>query len=328
MELFPCYFIPALPEKSSMTSFIGSRFEEHFVEHRRMALEQFLNRIVRHPDLMASKVVKTFLEGSDEEMRLPESKKPSFFSGLLKDAGLSSSAVKTGSFAPPDAEFDAVKAYVRDLEAQLLELHKFLDRMVRRRKELGASMVEFGLTLIAMGNHEQSSGDEGAAGTSKALLDLGSCCDHVAKSVSRQSDEEARRALAVIDDWLRLIGGVKEALKTRSVAAETLLAVQSEAERKAKILALGGGQGKGAVSEGDVEEATRRADEARARADALAARLRSEMGRFRRAKAEELRAVLCVLVQVQVKFGAELQQSWERVLPSLVSGVDPASIPI
>ena len=97
----------------------GSRFEESFVEGRRIALEQFLNRVVRHPDLVSSTYVKvpphtsphshpprlphsrsgasappspacllparaarqTFLEGSEDEMRLPESKKPSFFSG-------------------------------------------------------------------------------------------------------------------------------------------------------------------------------------------------------------------------------------------------------
>ena len=56
-EMFPCYFIPALPDKATMNLF-GSRFEESFVEGRRIALEQFLNRIVRHPDLVSSKVVK------------------------------------------------------------------------------------------------------------------------------------------------------------------------------------------------------------------------------------------------------------------------------
>jgi hypothetical protein len=33
--------------------------------------------------------------------------------------------------------------------------------------------------------------------------------------------------------------------------------------------------------------------------------------------------MLCLFVSVQLKHGAEVQESWKRVLPSVLNGVDP-----
>ena len=43
-----------------MTPFFGGRFEEGFVEGRRLALEQYLNRVIRCPDLLSSAPFKVF----------------------------------------------------------------------------------------------------------------------------------------------------------------------------------------------------------------------------------------------------------------------------
>jgi hypothetical protein len=87
--------------------------------------------------------------------------------------------------------------YAKELEGQLGEVQKFMERLVCRRKELGSSLAELGLTLITFGNHEQKTSEPDAAATCKALQDLGSCCDHLAISVHQQAAEEARKALLV-----------------------------------------------------------------------------------------------------------------------------------
>mmetsp|Transcript_4075 Transcript_4075/g.6445 ORF Transcript_4075/g.6445 Transcript_4075/m.6445 type:complete len:420 (+) Transcript_4075:77-1336(+) len=319
-EQYPCYFVPALPDKSGI-SFFSQRFQEDFVESRKIALEQFLRRIVLHPVLSMSKPLQTFFEGEGDSMRLPEEKKPSFFSEIMKE-------ITPKATPPPDQEFDTMKLYIKDFEAQLTEVHTFMERLVRRRKDLGCSMEKLGLTLLSMRSQEQQASSSEAATTSKAFLDLGSCCSQLAISIQQQSNDETRKALMVVDEWLRLVHGAQEALRVRSAAAGTHVALQQELERKQKALAAGTQQGRGNVSELDVSEARRKVDEARQRAELLGQRIREEMASLERMKAMELRTMLCAFVGVQLKYGAQVQESWQRVLPSIIEGVDPSALQI
>lgn len=49
---------------------------------------------------------------------------------------------------PPHEEFDGMKAYLKELEGQLSELHKFLERLVSRVVMGGALLLGF-LRVIA-----------------------------------------------------------------------------------------------------------------------------------------------------------------------------------
>jgi len=53
-EQYPGYFIPALPDKSGLGPVLN-RFQEEFVEHRRLALHKFLLRLTQHPVICTSK---------------------------------------------------------------------------------------------------------------------------------------------------------------------------------------------------------------------------------------------------------------------------------
>ena len=70
----------------------------------------------------------------------------------------------------------------------------------------------------------------------------------------------------------------------------------------------------------------RKVEESQQRCDLLGERVREEMRRMKKSKSSEVRAMLCGFVSVQLKYGSEVQSSWERVLPSLVSGMDPNAL--
>jgi len=320
-EQYPCYFIPVLPDKQGIAP-VFNRFQEEFVEGRRMALQQYLARIAMHPVLAQSKPLQTFFEGNEDSMRLPEEKKTGFFSGLMKDM------TKTTTTVPLDPEFDAIKQSVKDLEGKLVDVHKFMDRLIKRRKDLGSSLSELGLQLMTMGTHEQQAGDAEASTTSKSFHDLGSCCDHLALSFRKQGDDENNKALMVIDEWLRIVQGAQEALRVRANAVGHHAALNADLEKKHRALTSGTQAGKHSVSESDVTEARRKVEEAKQRADLLGERVKEELGRMQRARATELRTMLCAFVSVQLKYGAQVQDSWERVLPSILQGVDPAALQV
>jgi len=250
-EQYPCYFIPALPDKSGIDPYFN-RFDAEFIERRRWALQQFLFRLVNHPIIRTSKPLQIFIEGNEDAMKLPEEKKPSLFGSLFKDIG----APKVPK-SMQDPEFAEMALYIKELEDQLFEVHKFVERMVLRRRDFGSSLGELGLTLITMGTHEEKTGEEEAATTSKSFHDLGSCCDHLAINIQEQVKDEMEKTVFVLEEWLRIMEGAKEALRVHGATVAQWLALMSEYEKKDRALKQGVPQGKATITESDVNEVLR-----------------------------------------------------------------------
>lgn len=61
-EKFNIIAIPPLPDKQ-----VSGRYEEHFIEHRRAQLQEFINYMCRHPVLSTSEVWIHFLTCTDEK---------------------------------------------------------------------------------------------------------------------------------------------------------------------------------------------------------------------------------------------------------------------
>eukprot|EP00960_Hanusia_phi_P015330 452613-Hanusia_phi.AAC.10 len=175
--------------------------------------------------------------------------------------------------------------YIKELEDQLFEVHKFVERMVLRRRDFGSSLGELGLTLITMGTHEEKvraalhmTGEEEAATTSKSFHDLGrldlsalmlpnhwaiimwnSCCDHLAINIQEQVKDEMEKTVFVLEEWLRIMEGAKvlEALRVHGATVAQWLALMSEYEKKDRALKQGVPQGKATITESDVNEVLR-----------------------------------------------------------------------
>lgn len=58
--LYPGIIMPPLPEKQAV-----GRFSTEFIESRRRGLEKFISRILKHPTLVNSEILVTFLEVDD-----------------------------------------------------------------------------------------------------------------------------------------------------------------------------------------------------------------------------------------------------------------------
>ncbi|KAI9486256.1 MAG: Phox homologous domain-containing protein, partial [Benjaminiella poitrasii] len=71
---FPTSVIPPLPEKHRLKYMKGDRFNPVFIEHRRLCLQWFMDRVSRHPLLQASNYTRLFLESTD--FTLVKVKKP------------------------------------------------------------------------------------------------------------------------------------------------------------------------------------------------------------------------------------------------------------
>lgn len=63
MEKFSIMAVPPLPDKQ-----ISGRYEDQFIEHRRLQLQEFVNYVCKHPVFSASEVWQHFLTCTDEKL--------------------------------------------------------------------------------------------------------------------------------------------------------------------------------------------------------------------------------------------------------------------
>ncbi|KAL0387299.1 UNVERIFIED_CONTAM: Sorting nexin 1 [Sesamum radiatum] len=160
-EKYKGVFIPPLPEKSTVEKF---RFSAEFIEMRRQALDVFVNRIASHHELRQSDDLRTFLQVDEQTMERARSmeigifkKKPADLMQIFKDVQSKVSDVVLGKEKPVDEsnpEYEKLKNYIFQLEDHLAEAQKHAYRLVKRHRELGQSLSEFGKAVKLLGDSE------------------------------------------------------------------------------------------------------------------------------------------------------------------------------
>ncbi|KAL0374841.1 UNVERIFIED_CONTAM: Sorting nexin 1 [Sesamum radiatum] len=162
-EKYKGVFIPPLPEKNTVEKF---RFGAEFIEMRRQALDVFVNRIALHHELQQSEDLRIFLQADEQTMERARSqetgiflKKPADLMQIFKGVQSKVSDVVLGKEKPAeesDPEYEKLKNYIFQLEDHLAEAQKHAHRLVKRHRELGQSLSDFGKAVKLLGNFEES----------------------------------------------------------------------------------------------------------------------------------------------------------------------------
>ncbi|GMP84322.1 hypothetical protein CsSME_00037892 [Camellia sinensis var. sinensis] len=156
-EKYKGIFIPPLPEKSTVEKF---RFSAEFIEMRRQALDIFVNRIASHHELQQSEDLRTFLQADELTMERARSqetgifkKKPADLMQIFKDVQSKVSDVlgKEKPVEESNPEYEKLKHYIFELEDHLAEAQKHACRLVKRHRELGQSLSDFGKAVKLLG---------------------------------------------------------------------------------------------------------------------------------------------------------------------------------
>ncbi|KAK4419411.1 Sorting nexin 1 [Sesamum alatum] len=162
-EKYKGIFIPPLPEKNTVEKF---RFGAEFIEMRRQALDVFVNRIASHHELQQSEDLRIFLQADEQTMERARSqetgiflKKPADLMQIFKGVQSKVSDVVLGKEKPAeesDPEYEKLKNYIFQLEDHLAEAQKHAHHLVKRHRELGQSLSDFGKAVKLLGNCEES----------------------------------------------------------------------------------------------------------------------------------------------------------------------------
>nr|GEX46789.1 sorting nexin 1 [Tanacetum cinerariifolium] len=217
-EKYKGIFIPPLPEKSTVEKF---RFSAEFIEMRRQALDTFVNRIALHHELQQSDDLRIFLEADEQTMERARSqetgyfkKKPSDLMQIFRDVQSKVSDVVLGKEKPVEEtnpEYEKLKRYIFELEDHLAEAQKHAYRLVKRHRELGQSLAEFGKAIKLLGACE---GD--ALGN--AFSELGAKSEMLSIKLQREAHHLLMNFEEPLKDYVRAVQSVKGTIAERANA--------------------------------------------------------------------------------------------------------------
>ncbi|KAG1881142.1 Vps5 C terminal like-domain-containing protein [Suillus subluteus] len=310
----PGVVVPPVPEKSPF-----GRFDETFVQQRRLALEKCIQKIVNHPVLAKDPDLKLFLESDTFSLDIKHRKAELSHErgGLMASIG----QTLTGSrFHETDEWFDRQRAYLDGLESQLRGLVKSIEIVAKQRAELAAATGEFATAITDL-----SLSDIGKqlAQSLAAMADV----QHKAEEVQTiQSQQDIMTLLATADEYSRLINSVRMAFNSRMRTYTAWQNADSDVRRVKQNHERLRAQGRLPTDRmshtvSQISEAERRALDAKHEFDQCSKLIKSEMARFEQERVDDFKISLQSFLDGMITRQKELIITWENYQQVLLKRV-------
>lgn len=318
-EKYKGIFIPPLPEKSAVEKF---RFSAEFIEMRRQGLDLFVNRIASHPELQQSEDLKTFLQADEETMERLRSqdtgyfkKKPADLMQIFKDVQSKVSDVVLGKEKPVEEsnpEYEKLKHYIFELENHLAEAQKHAYRLVKRHRELGESLSDFGKAAKLLGACE---GD--ALG--KAFSELGMKSEALSVKLQREAHQLLMNFEEPLKDYVRAVQSIKATIAERANAfrqqcelAETMKLKEINLD---KLMLIRSDK----VGEAEIEykELKAESEDSTRRFETIVRLMNEEIVRFQEQKTLDMGIAFHNFSKGQARLASSIADAWRTLLPKL-----------
>lgn len=200
------------------------------------------------------------------------------------------------------------KIYLDALENQLKALLKAIDTMVSQRKGLAEAAGDFSTSLHALALVELS------PALSSPLDGLSDLQLRIRELYERQAQHDVLTLGITIDEYIRLIGSVKQAFSQRQKAFHSWHAAESEMQKRKntqdKLLRQGKTQQDrlNQVS-ADVADAERKVHQTRLLFDDMGKLMRNELQRFEKEKVEDFKSGVETFLESAVEAQKEVSEA-------------------
>lgn len=319
----PGVIVPPPPEKQAI-----GRFNEDFVETRRAALENMLNKMAAHPTLQRDNDFKLFLQSENfahDVKNKSNNSADDLMEASTANAATSAAASKqgggfmsslggafsfTGKYVETNEWFIDKKQYLDSLESQLKSLAKALDIVVTQRRELSDATNEFAGALDALSNVEISK-------SSSELLEQFSQAQYRIKDLyARQCMQDILSLATTLDEYIRLIGSIRSVFSQRQKLYFNTQSAEQELNKRRQHLDKLHRQGKtlqdkiSALQE-EVSEQERKVQQCRTQFDDISKVIMREFDRFDHEKIRDFRNSVELFLENAVEAQKEAIEIWE-----------------
>ncbi|XP_009366739.2 sorting nexin 1 isoform X2 [Pyrus x bretschneideri] len=319
-EKYKGIFIPPLPEKSTVEKF---RFSAEFIEMRRQALDVFVNRIASHHELQQSEDLRTFLQADEETMerlRFHETgifKKPADWMQIFKDVQSKVSDVVLGKEKPVEEsnpEYEKLKHYIFELENHLAEAQKHAYRLVKRHRELGQSLADFGKAAKLLGTCEGNA-------LGKAFTELGAKSETLSIKLQKEAEQLLMNFEEPLKDYVRAVQSIKATIAERANAfrqqcelAETIKLKEINLDKLMLTRSDRVGE-----AEHEYKELKAEGEEATRRFETIVRLMSEEIVRFQEQKTTDMGVAFHEFAKGQARLANSIADAWRSLLPKLES---------
>ncbi|OJT02912.1 Vacuolar protein sorting-associated protein vps5 [Trametes pubescens] len=281
----PGVVVPPVPDKNPF-----GRFDNEFVQQRRLALEKCIQKIAAHPVLQKDADLKLFLESDTFSLDIKHRKAEiaQEKGGLMSAIG---QTIAGPRFHETDEWFDRQRSYLDSLETQLRGLVRSIEAVAKQRSDVAAAAGDFAQTIA----------DLAACDVGKQLsLSLSGLAEVERKAQelqSSQANDDVITILSTADEYTRLINSVRLAFSSRIRVYGVWQTADAHLKRTKQTHESNRAQGKlGPEMLGRslaiVADAERRALDAKNEFDHVSRLVKHETARFERERVEDFKAAL------------------------------------
>lgn len=321
----PGYIIPPPPLKQT---YIG-RFNENFIENRRMTLEKMLNKISKIPVLGNDPDFVLFLTSSDfaNESKAreqaagssaslyaskgdDESETPTVLTGATATGFMSSLFSMSTKHDEPRDDFSKKKAYLEDLEHNLRTFHKSLELIACQRLEIIA------VTDDIAGSLEELADLEILKGTTDLLAAFAEVHLKLKENLDRVNLQDQLTLGFTIEEYLRIIGSAKHVFEARSKIYQHLQTTNQDLSRKEESLERLNSRSKSSTDKinqlnFEVLKLKQKATYFQTSFDSISETIKSEIDKFEFQKMEDFRNSVEIFIENSIESQKEAIELWE-----------------
>lgn len=201
--------------------------------------------------------------------------------------------------------FHERRVYLDALENQLKALLKAMDVVVSQRKGIAEAAGDFSSSLHALSAVELSAS---LSGPLEGLADLQI---RIKELYDRQAQQDVLTLGITIDEYIRLIGSIKQAFSQRQKAYHSWHTAESELQKRKstqdKLLRQGKTQQDRLTQmHADVADAERKVHQARLLFEDMGRLMRGELERFEREKVEDFKSAVETFLESAVEAQKEV----------------------
>ncbi|KAI1318502.1 Vacuolar protein sorting-associated protein 5 [Mortierella claussenii] len=308
----PGVIVPPVSEKHAI-----GRFQDEFVESRRIALERCLRKMTAHPMLYGDPDLKLFLESDSLVAEIKEKRQDSSKGFMTKFGETLSSATTFTKVHETDEWFESRRNQLDVLDSQLKSLLKAVEAIIKQRKDLGAASSEFGESIVSL------AGTELNKPLANSLLVLGNLKIRIKELHDKQAHIDVLTLEHTVDEYVRTIGSIKLAFMARAKFNQNMVQAQNDlSKKKANFDKMNQPSRKTKPEriqqlQQEIAEAEQRVDSTKREFEEISSLVRQEFDRFDREKVEDFKQSVEAFLASMVKHQREIVGLWENYFKAL-----------
>ncbi|CAG8619762.1 35856_t:CDS:10 [Gigaspora margarita] len=301
----PGVIVPPIPGK-----LVIGRFQDEFVENRRQALEKCLNKIMSHPKLCSDPNLKLFLE-SDTFTIDVKRKNQDESKSVLKSLGeVVSNATTFSKVVETDEWVESRKIELDILDSQLRALLKSVEAIVKQRKDLGSTIVDFGDSILSLADTEINKP------LANNLRILGNLQQKIKELHEKQAQQNVINLENTIDEYIRLIGSIKIVFNSRSKIYQTWQNAIYDLQKKKTNYERSKVQGrmsqdKLSIMLAQIADSEHRVEDCKHEFEDVSKLIKTELDRFDKEKVEDFKNSVEAFLESMVQTQKEIINLWE-----------------